>query len=190
LVEDRAARRLSVEAQLEGLRAHPAEGRQVEDRGARRGCGPLQRQLGLAAGPDEAVSGGCYGLAVETFDERGLGRGRAEEEDVARRPALRERRARREVVDDLLRGGRAAGGGDSQQDNGGVPFQRRERRGRGDRRERIHEASKNGGWGLEEASEHGCKNLRTRRPHALKPRTCGRFRVNRAGLLPSFLCAP
>src|SRR6185369_6287214 len=94
----------AVEADLHRLALHAAEGRQLQDGGPRRRLRPGQGQLGLVPGPDETLAR----LPIEAVGLVRLRRGRPEQDDVARRPAIGEGQPAGQVVGELATGGRTA----------------------------------------------------------------------------------
>ena len=82
-------------------------GCEVHDGGARLDAVEHERHLRFAARPQERVAARLRGLAVEALGLGRLGGRRAEEEDLPRRPPVRDGQARGEVVGQLV-GGRPA----------------------------------------------------------------------------------
>src|SRR5262249_53730350 len=81
---------------------------QVQDRHARRGLRPGERDLSLGRRPQERVAGPAARFAVEALGLVRLRSGSAEQDHLSRRPALGHRRAGPEVVHDALARARAA----------------------------------------------------------------------------------
>ena len=90
VVEREAPHAAAVQEDLGRLAAHPLVGRDVDDGRPRRDLREGQRDLGLAPRPQEGVASARRRLAIEAFGLVRLRGGRAEQEDLARRPAVRD----------------------------------------------------------------------------------------------------